>query len=442
MVVAVIGIAAIAGIYFFPGEGGAHGTIENMQGAESGESGGGADSITGVVSEISGDGTGSITDAEAGDQEDGKTGVFESDVQGSGDGISDGTAGANGEDASAGAETVTDAETEQEDPQPEVVEITISAVGDLTFGRNQKQGYESSFDEYYDTYGADYFLQNVKEIFEADDCSIGNCEGTLTDSEDIRTPKEWNHKGRPEYADIFTDSSIEVVSLGNNHIMDYNEEGVSDTFSALENAGVTYAISGMWGDQYGLYETEKGIKIGFVSVNEYYEGTAVYTYLEDGLSSLREQGADLVFALMHWGGDKTHVIEDDQYTMGRWCIDQGYDLVLGCHPHVLQGIECYNGKYIVYSMGNFCYGGSRNPEDKDSMIFQQTFTFVDGVLQDDSQAIRAIPCRLSSTTSKNDYCPVVLTGDEAAEVIGHLNEYSEEFGIAFDVDGYLLDAEQ
>jgi poly-gamma-glutamate synthesis protein (capsule biosynthesis protein) len=218
--------------------------------------------------------------------------------------------------------------------------------------------------------------------------------------------------------------------------MDYNEEGVSDTFSALENAGVTYAISGMWGDQYGLYETEKGIKIGFVSVNEYYEGTAVYTYLEDGLAALREQGADLVFALVHWGGDKTHVIEEDQYTMGRWCIDQGYDLVLGCHPHVLQGIECYNGKYIVYSMGNFCYGGNKNPTEKDSMIFQQTFTFVDGVLQEEDSAIRAIPCRLSSTTSKNDYCPVVLTGDEAAEVIGHLNEYSEEFGIAFDNEGY------
>jgi poly-gamma-glutamate synthesis protein (capsule biosynthesis protein) len=163
--------------------------------------------------------------------------------------------------------------------------------------------------------------------------------------------------------------------------------------------------------------------------------------LEEGLAVLREQGADLVFALVHWGGDKTHVIEDDQYTMGRWCIDQGYDLVLGCHPHVLQGIECYNGRYIVYSMGNFCYGGNKNPAEKDSMIFQQTFTFVDGVLQDDSSASRAIPCRLSGSTSKNDYCPIVLTGDEAAEVIEHLNEYSEEFGIVFDDEGYLLGAE-
>ena len=331
----------------------------------------------------------------------------------------------------------TEPETETEIAEPEVIEITISAVGDLTFGRNQKASYENSFDEYYDTYGVDYFLQNVIDVFEQDDCTIGNLEGTLTESTDIRTPKEWNHKGRPEYVNILTNGSIEVVSLGNNHIMDYNEEGVKDTFDTLENAGVAYAISGAWGDRYEIYETDKGIKIGFVSVNEYYEGEEVYPFLEEGLQQLREQGADLVFALMHWGGDKTHVIEEDQYTMGRWCIDQGFDLVLGCHPHVIQGIECYNGKYIVYSMGNFCYGGNKNPADKDSMIFQQTFTFVDGVLQEDTKNIRAIPCRLSGSTSKNDYSPVVLTGEDAAEVIDHLNTYSEEFGIAFDNDGYL-----
>ena len=340
----------------------------------------------------------------------------------------------------AEAETQQDLATQQpetETQEPEVIEITISAVGDLTFGRNQKASYSGSFDEYYDDYGVDYFLQNVVDVFAADDCTIGNLEGVLTESTDIRASKEWNHKGRPEYVDLLTRGSIEVVSLGNNHIMDYNEEGVKDTIDTLENAGVTYAISGVWGDKYGMYETEKGIKIGFVSVNEYYEGNAVYTFLEDGLKQLREQGADLVFALVHWGGDKTHIIEDDQYTMGRWCVDQGYDLVLGCHPHVLQGIECYNGKYIVYSMGNFCYGGSKNPKEKDSMIFQQTFTFVDGVLQENTTDIRAIPCRLSGKTSKNDYSPVILDGDEAAETIQNLNSYSEEFGIAFDNEGYL-----
>lgn len=328
---------------------------------------------------------------------------------------------------------------ELESQGPEIITITISAVGDVTLGINQETSYPGSFDAYYDNYGEDYFFQNVAEIFQADDFSIANLEGTLTDSEDLRESKEWNHKGRTEYVNILANGSIEAVSLGNNHIMDYNEEGVADTIEAVENAGITYAISGVWGDHYGLYETANGIKIGIVSVNEYYEGNSVYTYLEEGLIQLRSEGADLVFACTHWGADKTHVIEQEQYDMGHWCIDQGYDLVLGCHPHVLQGIECYNGKYIVYSMGNFCYGGSKNPADKDSMIFQETFTFIDGELQDTTE-IRAIPCRLSSVTNLNDYCPVVLTGEEAASVIDHLNEYSEEFGLVFDEQGYLIES--
>ena len=149
-----------------------------------------------------------------------------------------------------------------------------------------------------------------------------------------------------------------------------------DTMKNVTENGMVYAISSPWGDQYGMYETEKGIQIGFVSVNEYYDGKAVYKYLEEGLKELREAEADLVFACMHWGGDKVYKLEKEQYEIGHWCIDQGYDLVLGCHPHVIQGIECYNGKYIVYSMGNFCYGGNRNPSDKDSMIFQQTLNLL------------------------------------------------------------------
>ncbi len=326
-------------------------------------------------------------------------------------------------------------------PTPEVITLTISAVGDITFGGNQKTTYPYSFDEYYDLYGADYFMKNVAEIFRADSFTVANLEGTLTDSDTIRTTKQWNHRGRPEYAEILKNASIEAVSLGNNHIMDYQKKGVADTIQNVTDAGLEYAISGPWGDRYGLYETAEGIQIGFVSVNEYYDGNAVYQYLEEGLLELREAGADLVFALMHWGGDKTHVIEKAQYEMGHWCIDQGYDLVLGCHPHVLQGIECYKGKYIVYSMGNFCYGGNKNPSDKDSMIFQQTFMFLDGVLQEET-SIRAIPCRLSSVTNRNDYCPAILYGEEAEAWAARFNGYSEEFGLTFDAEGYLVDVLQ
>lgn len=327
------------------------------------------------------------------------------------------------------------------EPEPEVIEIVISAVGDCTLGTNQKQEYnDRAFHFYYDKYGDEYFLKNVKSIFEEDDFTIVNLEGTLTNSDNIRASKEWNHKGRPEYVSILTKASVEAVTLGNNHIMDYQEEGVADTIATVDNAGLEYALSGDWGNHFGLYETEQGIKIGFVSVNEYYDGKRCYQWLEDGLKELRAQGADIVIAATHWGGDKTHEIEDDQKEMGKWCIDQGYDLVLGCHPHVLQGIEEYNGKFIVYSMGNFCYGGNKNPPEKESMIFQTTFTFVDGVLQPQT-AGKVIPCQLSSVTDRNDYSPIVLEGEAAQKVIENLNLYSEGLGTMVDENGNVYKQE-
>lgn len=328
-----------------------------------------------------------------------------------------------------------DSETAKLDTEaePEIIEITINAVGDITLGTNQKHNYSNSFHEYYDNYGHEYFLQNVKDIFETDDFTIGNLEGTLTESNDLN-PKLWNHKGKPEYVEVLTCASIEAVSLGNNHIMDYNQEGADDTIKYVSEAGIEYALSGEWGNHYGLYETEKGILIGFVSVNEHYDEKACYPMLEEGFKYLEEAGADLIIACTHWGGDKVYEPEPEQYVMGKWCIDLGYDVVLGCHSHLLQGVEYYKGKYIVHCLGNFCYGGNKNPDDKETMIWQQTFTFVDGILQDDSD-VTIIPCRLSSVKNKNDYCPIVLDGEEAERVIQHINERSAEFDVKFDYKG-------
>lgn len=334
--------------------------------------------------------------------------------------------------------TPTNTPTPTPSPTPVVVEIVISAAGDVTLGNNQKQSYKNTFHEAYDLYGEDYFLESVKDIFEADDFTIVNLECVLTNSENIRASKEWNMKGPPEYVRIIKNASVEAVSLGNNHIMDYQWEGVNDTFKTVSESGIEYAISSPWGDRYGMYETEKGIKIGFVSVNEYYDGKAVYAWLEDGYHELRGQGADLVFACMHWGGDKVYEPEPEQLELGHWLADLGYDLVLGCHPHVIQGIEYYNGTYIVHSMGNFCYGGHMNPLDKDSMIFQQTFTFVDGVLQEETK-IRAIPCSLSSVNWRNDFKPTPLSGEAAKIWVSHLNQYSERYGLVFDAEGYPVE---
>ena len=182
----------------------------------------------------------------------------------------------------------------------------------------------------------------------------------------------------------------------------------------------------------------EGIRIGFVSVNEVSQGWAVEKYLEQGIASLQDQEVDLIIACCHWGVEREYFPENYQQSLGKKCIDWGADLVIGHHPHVLQGIEEYNGKYIVYSLGNFCFGANKNPADKDCMIFQQTFTFVDGVKQEDKD-IRVIPCSISSVKERNHFKPTPATGDEAQRIMDRINEFSAGFGLSFDAEGRMRD---
>lgn len=314
------------------------------------------------------------------------------------------------------------------------VSITISAAGDVTMGNYLGQGYEVSFRQTYDQgAGDDYFFGNVKDIFSADDLTLVNLEGPLTNSEDFREGQTYCISGDPEYVSILTAGSVEAVGMGNNHRLDYKEQGTADTVAALEGAGILYAYDG----NYCMYETG-GIRIGIVSVNEVGQGAGVETYLKEGIAKLREDGADLVLACCHWGIEREYYPEDYQKSLGKKCIDWGYDLVIGHHPHVLQGIEEYQGKFILYSLGNFCFGANRNPPDKDCMIFQQTFTFVDGVKQEDAQ-IRVIPCSVSSTPSRNDYRPTPAQGEEAQRILDKINECSREMGVQLDSEGYLVE---
>ncbi len=340
------------------------------------------------------------------------------------------------------AESSQPEETDALIPEPlREIPITISAAGDVTLGNYKGQEFSNSFRQTYEnTEDKSYFFANVADIFRQDDMTIVNLEGTLTFSEDFAEGRTFNIKGDPAYAFLLKEGSVEAVSMANNHRMDYKEEGSQDTVNALMEAGISYAYDG----NVGIYET-KGIQIGWVSVNEVGMGPAVEKYLEKGITGLKEQGVHLVLACCHWGIERDNYPEDYQKELGRKCIDWGADLVIGHHPHVLQGIDQYQGKYIIYSLGNFCFGANRNPADKDTMIYQQTFTFspkeaedgqVTYTLSEESEA-RVIPCSISSVTFRNNYQPTPLTGDEGQRVIGRINEYSRDFGVSADEDGVL-----
>ena len=318
--------------------------------------------------------------------------------------------------------------------------ITISAVGDCTLGRNQKMIFLKSWDYYYDRKGSGYFLQNVADIFRNDDLTIANLEGVLSDSVKRQRyfyrekqgrvdDKTYCHLGRPEYAAVLTAGGVDAVSFANNHNIDYGLKGFTDTLDACEAAGLPAAY----------YDTVvrcevNGLTVGILSVDATYCSREVSEgYLRAGMADLNRD-CDLIVACMHWGLNYLKDADREEIELGHLCVELGADLVLGCHAHILQGVERYKGRYIFYSLGNFCYGGNLYPKDVDTVIAQQSFTFVDGELRLDDE-VRLIPCRMSTRRDINDYCPVAVTGKDARRVLRKINERSEAFGLHFDRGG-------
>ena len=299
------------------------------------------------------------------------------------------------------------------------VSLTLSVVGDCTLGTDETFDYDTSLNAYYENYGADYFLQNVISIFSADDLTIANFEGTLTDS-DEREDKTFAFKAPASYASILSGSSVEAVNTANNHSHDYGDQGFDDTLAALDDAGIVH---------FGYDETAvmdiKGIKVGMVGIYELYDHLDREQQLKDNIAKVQADGAQLIVVIFHWGNETETVPDSNQTTLGRMAIDLGADLVCGHHPHVLQGIETYKGKNIVYSLGNFCFGGNSSPSDMDTMIYQQTFTIdADGVKNDNVTNI--IPCSISSAAydGYNNYQPTPAEGDEATRILEKINERS------------------
>ena len=323
----------------------------------------------------------------------------------------------------------TDGESEADPSLPkEPVSLTVSVVGDCTLGTDENFDYDTSLNAYYESYGADYFFANVKSIFSADDLTIANFEGTLTDSE-AREDKQFAFKAPAEFADILTAGSIEAVNTANNHSHDYGEQSFSDTMAALDSRGIVH---------FGYDETAvmeiKGIKVGLVGIYELNDHLGREEQLKQNIAKVKEDGAQIVIVIFHWGNEKEEIPDSNQTTLGRLAIDEGADLVCGHHPHVLQGIEEYKGKNIVYSLGNFCFGGNSYPSDMDSMIFQQTFTVDQNGLKEDN-VTNIIPCSISSDYDYNNYQPTPAEGEEADRILQKIKERSSWISSAENTEG-------
>lgn len=312
------------------------------------------------------------------------------------------------------------------------VTITISAAGDCTLSSDINQYKDRNFFSVYNKQKDDsYFFKNVKSIFEKDDMTIVNFEGTLS-KRGSRAEKKWAFRGKPSYIDILTEGSIEAVAFANNHVRDYGEDSYTDTISCFEKADIVYSSY----SKIGIYET-KGIKIGMISIQEVGKSDSAEV-LRKALKSMKKKKPDLLIVSFHWGIERTSDPTKSQTELSRIAIDEGgADLVLGHHPHVLQPIEKYKDSYIVYSLGNFCFGGNTNPDDKDTMIYQQTFTFHNDELVPDN-SVQIIPCSVSSVSTKNDYQPTPSTGKEKKRILKRMNSYCKQYDISFDKNGKII----
>ena len=300
----------------------------------------------------------------------------------------------------------------------EARKVLLSFLGDCTLGCNEiDHGKKKSIDYYVEQYGYGYCFDRVKSILELDDLTVANLECVLSDSMDgldKTTRKVYNFRAYESYVSILEQGSVEAVTIANNHIGDYGQPGFDATCRVLDGSALNWFGSTDFGGQYFVFETE-GVKIGFMgSYYQYY-----WQHEEEMLAmfnEMREKGCQVIIAVMHGGVeyDKRH--DRNQSKMARKLIQWGADVVVGHHPHVLQGYEILEGVPVYYSIGNFVFAGNFNIRTPYTVIMQLALSFDE---ENRYLGCRAnmIPCRLSTHEEINYYQPYPVTGVDAVRAI-------------------------
>lgn len=335
------------------------------------------------------------------------------------------------ETSSAEAETFneTSVETTPEIIYPE--ETTIAFTGDILLADNLYAAYLEN--------GVKGFLSDkVYEQLHNADLTFINEEFPFSDRGSPEPGKEYTYRVPPERVQCFLDMGVDVVSISNNHILDYGQEALLDTFDVLDNAGIDYIGAGkdLTRAKQLIIKEVNGKKIGFLAASrvvpswEWYalDETAssaarpgVFTAYDD--TALCEEIAkadsicDFVIVYAHWGIERQETASEYQRIMAKHFIDSGADLVVGSHPHVMQGVEFYKDVPIVYSMGNFLF----------SNYYSRTTVLTCTIDKDNKCTINFLPCKSQT------YYTQEMRDDEIEGFYDFLNSVS--FGVTFNDDG-------
>ncbi len=300
--------------------------------------------------------------------------------------------------------------------EPATFELKISIAGDVMIAAYKNQTKAGNFNDYANRKDPSYFLSKVKPIFAGDDLTVVNLENVLTDRnltevKKNHSPAYW-YRSRTANTRILTSSSVEAVSLANNHTGDYGEQGRLDTIAAVQNAGLR------WGNDSNTMIYEKnGYRVAIICNGLWNEkqADAICRRLREA-----ESRSDFQIVFYHGGTERVHSPEEWRVRASRKLVDAGADLVIGNHPHVIQPRETYKGVDIVYSMGNFCFGDEKRAENRtiiyslDLKIRREDHTLV-------KKSGEIIPCYVY-TAATNNYCPAPISnGAEKQRVLDFMN---------------------
>jgi poly-gamma-glutamate capsule biosynthesis protein CapA/YwtB (metallophosphatase superfamily) len=300
---------------------------------------------------------------------------------------------------------------------------TIAAVGDMMFGGSSRIVMEQ--------HGYDYPFAATRHILESADLAIGNLETPLTNRGEPITEKRFLFRDPPEQvAPALKRAGFDIVSLANNHTLDYGIEGLRDTMEALQRNGIRYHGAGMNSAEARkpvLLELPNGQLAGFLAYSctfpeEFWAsankpGTAFCheQHVRADVAALVEQRIDIIAVSFHWGAERAKELRPYQPLLAHAAIDAGADVVIGHHPHILQGIEYYRDGLILYSLGNFTFG-SRTQHARTSAIANIVFN------EGKFSRLEMVPININNF--EVEFQPQILLGQAAEAVYAELSEIS------------------
>lgn len=314
-------------------------------------------------------------------------------------------------------------------------QIRLTFAGDVTLGSEEYlREKDFSLVSFAEREGYSYFFENVRELFSEDHLTIVNLEGVLSDSNDGENKeKTYRFRGNPEYTQILTSGSVEMVNLANNHTMDFGERGYLDTKSALTQDSILF----FGGRETTIFE-KNGIRIAFLGLSYTEENRTEKEWIKEEIRRLKkEENVNAVVFCYHGGREYSEARTQKQVDIAKLAVNAGADLVIMHHPHVVQGMSIFNNRSVCYSLGNFCFGGNKNVRAIESLVVAATLSF-----SDDGkylgQQIDLYPAHISGTQPRTNYQPLLVTGRDAKRVMRlvqadtryDLNDFDEEKGFA------------